>query len=49
MPGVTNPALIPYAQVYYNYTNVANQAIDKNYIPTNLVDYVRLYFSSLEP
>jgi hypothetical protein len=49
MPGVTNPALIPYAQVFYNYTNVANQAIDQNYIPTNLVDYVRLYFSSLEP
>jgi hypothetical protein len=48
-PGVPNPALIPYAQVFYNYMNVANQAIDQNYIPTNLVDYVRLYFSSLEP
>jgi hypothetical protein len=49
MPGVTNPALIPYAQVFYNYSNIAAQAIDQNYIPTNLVEYVRLYFSSLEP
>jgi hypothetical protein len=49
MPGIANPALIPYAQVFYNYMNAANQAIDQNYIPTNLVDYVRLYFSSLEP
>jgi len=49
MPGVSNPALIPYAQVFYNYMNAANQAINQNYIPTNLVDYVRLYFSSLEP
>jgi hypothetical protein len=49
LPGVTNPALIPYAQVFYNYMNAANQAIDQNYIPSNLVDYVKLYFSSLEP
>jgi hypothetical protein len=49
LPGVSNPALIPYTQVYYNYMNTANQAIEKNYIPSNLVEYVRLYFSSLEP
>jgi hypothetical protein len=49
MPGVSNPALIPYDQVFYNYLNAANQAIDQNYIPTSLEDYVRLYFSSLEP
>ena len=49
MPGVTNPALIPYDQVFYNYMNAANQAIDQNYIPSSLEDYVRLYFSSLEP
>jgi hypothetical protein len=29
--------------------NAANQAIDHDYIPTDLVDYVKLYFSSLEP
>jgi hypothetical protein len=49
LPGVSNPALIPYTQVYYNYMNTANQAIEQNYIPSNLVEYVRLYFSSLEP
>jgi hypothetical protein len=48
-PGIANPALIPYDQVFYNYLNVANQAIDQNYIPSSLEDYVRLYFSSLEP
>jgi hypothetical protein len=49
MPGVANPALIPYDQVFYNYLNAANQAIDQNYIPASLEDYVRLYFSSLAP
>jgi hypothetical protein len=48
-PGISNSALLPYAQVFYNYMNAANQAIDQNYIPTGLVDYVKLYFSSLEP
>ncbi len=47
--GIVNPALIPYAQVFYNYMNAANQAIDHDYIPTDLIDYVKLYFSSLEP
>jgi hypothetical protein len=48
-PGITNPALIPYSQVFYNYMNAANQAIDHDYIPSDLLDYVKLYFSSLEP
>jgi archaellum component FlaC len=47
--GLSNPALMPYAQVYPQYLNAANQALDKAAIPLELRDYVRLYFSSLEP
>jgi len=47
--GLTNPALMPYSQVFFQYFTAANQAMQQNYIPANLQDYVRLYFSSLEP
>lgn len=49
LPGIANPALTPYNQVFYNYMNTAAQAIGQSNIPSNLLDYVRLYFSSLEP
>jgi len=47
--GLPNPALMPYSQVFFQYLSAANQAMQQNYIPANLQDYVRLYFSSLEP
>ncbi len=47
--GLANPALMPYSQVFFQYLNTANLAMQQNYIPTNLQEYVRLYFSSLEP
>ena len=49
LPGINNPALIPYDQVYYTYLNAANQALQQSYIPAGLQEYVRLYFSLLEP
>jgi hypothetical protein len=47
--GIANPALVPYNQVFLQYLNSANQAIQQGYVPGNLKDYVRNYFSSLEP
>lgn len=49
LPGQTNPSLVPYTEVYYNYLEAANQAMDQTYIPSGLRDYVREYFSQLEP
>lgn len=49
IPGTTNPALVPYSQVFYTYLNAANQTIQQSYIPADLLEYVRLYFSQLEP
>ncbi len=48
-PGMYNPALVPYYQVFPQYLSAANQAMESSYIPGDLVDYVRQYFSSLEP
>lgn len=49
LPGAPNPALMPYQAAYYNYLDTANQAIEQSYIPAGLKDYVREYFSQLEP
>jgi hypothetical protein len=49
LPGTTSPALVPYSQVFFNYLNAVNQTIQQSYIPADLLDYVRLYFSQLEP
>ena len=49
LPGTPGEALVPYHEVYYNYLDSANQAIEQSYIPTGLKDYVREYFSQLEP
>ena len=47
--GLVNPALMPYARVFPQYLYAANQALDRAAIPLELRDYVRQYFSSLEP
>jgi len=49
LPGTANPALVPYNQVYYSYLTAANQAIQTSDIPVGLLDFVRQYFSQLEP
>ncbi|HSD84340.1 MAG TPA: hypothetical protein VLG46_10790, partial [Anaerolineae bacterium] len=48
-PGANNPALIPYSQVYQQYLQIAGQAMERAYIPVGLQDYVKEYFSGLEP
>ncbi len=48
-PGISNPALAPYSEVYYQYLSAANQAVEQGYIPAGLSEYIRRYFSSLEP
>jgi hypothetical protein len=49
LPGLGNPALVPYQQVFYNYLSAANQALGQSYIPSSLSEYVRQYFSQLNP
>jgi len=47
--GAGDQALTPYYDVYYQYYNAANQAIQQGAVPASLTDYVREYFSQLEP
>lgn len=49
LPGAANPALVSYREVYYSYLNAANQAMQQGYIPASLADFIRAYFSQLEP
>jgi hypothetical protein len=49
LPGAAGEALVPYHQVYQDYLDTANQAMERSYIPPGLKDYVREYFSQLEP
>jgi len=48
-PGTPGQALVPYHEVYYEYLDAANQAMEQSYIPASLKEYVRDYFSRLEP
>jgi hypothetical protein len=48
-PGASNPALVPYSQVYQQYSQIAGQAMERAYVPSGLQDYVKEYFSRLEP
>lgn len=47
-PGISNPSIIPYNQVFLQYLTTANQAMQQDFIPGNLKEYIRLYFSNLE-
>ena len=42
-------ALVPYDQVYADYEAQATSTLENSYIPRGIKDYVRAYFSSLEP
>jgi hypothetical protein len=48
IPGYED-SLVPYNQVYGDYRQAAYQALEDQYIPLGLRDYVRDYFASLEP
>jgi hypothetical protein len=45
----TGNSTVPYNQVFSDYSDAANQALESDYIPLGLRDVVRDYFSSLEP
>ncbi len=49
LPGVNNPSLVPYEEVYPEYSRSASEALERGYIPPHMKDYVRDYFSQLEP
>jgi hypothetical protein len=49
LPGAAGPSLIPYQEVYGSYLDSANQALAREPIPAGLQEYVRDYFSQLEP
>ncbi|MEI7644982.1 MAG: hypothetical protein WCJ55_11940 [Chloroflexales bacterium] len=49
MPGANNPSVVPYEQIYPEYAQAASEALDRGYIPPHLKDFVRRYFSQLEP
>ena len=49
LPGSSGPSLVPYHEVYYDYLDAANEAIEQSAVPVGLKDYVRDYFSRLEP
>lgn len=42
-------ATVPYTEVYREYADQAGAALDGEYIPLGMKDYVRQYFGSLEP
>jgi len=42
-------ANVPYREVYADYAAQASAALEESYIPLGLKQYVRDYFSSLEP
>jgi hypothetical protein len=45
----TEGSTIPYDQVFGDYRDAANEALQDDYIPLGLKGYIRDYFSSLEP
>lgn len=47
--GEEGEALVPYDQVYGDYSQAAAEALEGSYIPLGIKEYVRAYFSALEP
>lgn len=49
LPGANNPALVPYSQVFQQYSAIAGKQMENEYIPAGMKEYVKQYFSALEP
>ena len=47
--GTNNGALTPYQQVFSDFYQYALTTLDRDYVPLSVKDYVRDYFSSLDP
>jgi hypothetical protein len=41
--------LVPYEEVYGDYSDAASEALDRSAIPPHLKGYVRDYFGELAP
>jgi hypothetical protein len=47
--GSNNGAYVPYDQVYGDFYQYALTTLDRSYVPISVKDYVRDYFTSLDP
>jgi len=47
--GQNNGSIVPYQDVFTDFENYAQTSLDRGYIPLSVKDYVRDYFSSLNP
>ena len=47
--GSNNGAYVPYQQVFADFYDYALTTLDRGYVPLSVKDYVRDYFSSLDP
>jgi len=47
--GSSNPALVPYADVFSDFYRYAQTTLERSYVPIAVKDLVRDYFSALDP
>ena len=47
--GTNNGVLTPYQQVYQDFASYAQTSLERGYVPLSVKEYVRDYFSSLDP
>jgi hypothetical protein len=48
-PGDPGKSLVPYSEVYSQYEQINNQAIENNEVPSQFTEIIRNYFNSLKP
>ncbi|RPI92326.1 MAG: hypothetical protein EHM40_13370 [Chloroflexi bacterium] len=48
-PGDPGQSLVPYSDVYSQYEEINNQAIENNEVPQQFTEIIRNYFDSLKP
>ena len=48
-PGIDPGSYVPYSEVYADFYNYALTSLDRSYVPLSVKDFVRDYFSSLDP
>jgi hypothetical protein len=49
LPGSTSQSIVPYQDVFKTYQSSAFETLEQSYIPPSLKDYIRAYFTQLEP
>ena len=47
--GVDPGSYVPYDEVYTNFERLWTTTLDRGYLPLSIRDFVRDYFSSLDP